>query len=296
MRAIDALGREVIVPRAPRRIVSLVPSETESIAALAGLDRLVGRTDYCEEPAFAIERIASVGGTKKVAVDRVIALAPDLVFANQEENGRRDVEALIAHGLTIHVSFPQTVRAAIDHLETIARLLHLDPEACPAISGARSALARSERRPLHARVAVPIWKGPWMSFDGRTYASDLLRHAGAENVFADRARRHPLSADLGGAPALGAPAPAHAERDTRYPRFALAELSARAPEIVLLPDEPYRFGDRERVELEALLPEAIVRLTSGKDLFWYGVRTAAAIDRVSAEIEAAITYRSTRPG
>lgn len=283
-REIDALGREVVVARPPRRVISLVPSETETVAALVGVDRLVGRTDFCEEPA-GIESIASVGGTKKIDVERVVALAPDLVLANQEENGRADVEALIARGLTVYVSFPHTLAESLAHLEVTARLLHLDPAGVPAIGALRRAIERADREPAtdRARVFVPIWRDPWMSFDARTYASDVLHLAGAINVFADRARLHPLAADLGRA----APSVQPDARDTRYPRFALEELRARAPDIVLLPDEPYRFGADDARELAEILPEARMVFTSGKDLFWYGVRAADALVRIAAQIESA---------
>lgn len=289
-RARDALGREVVVAEPPRRIVSLVPSETETVAAIAGLERLVGRTQWCEEPAGAIESVPTVGGTKHFDVARVIAIAPDLVLANQEENGRADVERLIAAGLAVFVSFPRSVREALAHLETTARLLHLDPACVPAIDALRAAIARAEasleadasQGAAPVRVFVPIWRDPWMSFDERTYASDLLRLVGAHNVFANRPRRYPLAADLGRAP------PQHHARgqgrDTRYPRFDLQEVQARAPELVLLPDEPYRFGERDRDELRALLPGARIEFVSGKDLFWYGVRAAGAIGRIAARI------------
>ena len=282
----DALGREVRAPRAPRRVVSLVPSETESVCALAGLERLVGRTDFCEEPAGTIERVPSVGGTKKCDVGRVLALAPDLVLANKEENGRADVEALIAAGLTVHVSFPCTVRESVEYLESLAELLHVE-RSHDAIREAREALERAEARALPSvRACVPIWREPWMSFDGRTFASDVLRLAGAENVFADRPRRFPLAAELD--PSREAlPAERTAERDTRYPRFGLDELRARDPEIVLLPDEPYAFGE---ADVAALLDAGFAReriaLVSGKDLFWYGVRPTGALARVAARIDA----------
>ncbi|UJR78743.1 helical backbone metal receptor [Sandaracinus amylolyticus] len=275
---IDALGREVVVAREPRRVVSLVPSETESVVAMAGLERLVARTAYCEEPRGTIESIATIGGTKNVDVDAVCALAPDLVLANQEENSQRDVEALIARGVNVFVSFPCTVAAALVHLETTARLLHVEPSRVPEIDALRVALSRAEARITSrpVRVFAPIWKDPWMTFDGRTYASDLVRLAGGVNVFADRARRYPLAADLGRAEAKPT------TRDTRYPRFELAEVDARAPERVLLPDEPYRFGETEKRELEA--PGRRVELICGKDLFWYGVRAAGALERLAARL------------
>jgi len=273
----DALGRIVSVPRVPQRVVSLVPSETETIVALVGLGRLVGRTDWCEEPAGRIEAVPCVGGTKNIDVSAVAALAPDLVFANQEENGRRDVEALIGLGVPVFVSFPRTVRDAGAHLEQTARLLRAEAAAQPWLSSLDAAVARAESSTApRGSALVAIWKDPWMSIDGRTYASDVLRLAGADNVFSTRARRYPLAADLGTAPERPPEA-----RDTRYPRFAIEELRQRNPDKILLPDEPFRFGEAERDELEALGFPGRVVLVSGKDLFWYGVRTAGAIERLT---------------
>jgi hypothetical protein len=130
------------------------------------------------------------------------------------------------------------------------------------------------------RVFAPIWKEPWMCFDGRTYASDLLHLAGAENVFADRPRRFPLAADLGDAE----PRPA-GDRDTRYPRTTPEEIAARAPSLFLLPDEPYAFGPEHAREIESWGLGADIELVSGKDLFWYGVRTPTALARLRALID-----------
>lgn len=275
----DALGREVTCATPPRRIVSLVPSETESVAALVGLERLAGRTQYCIEPEGEVERVPVVGGTKKVDVARVLALEPDLVLANQEENGRSDVEALIAAGLTVHVSFPCTVTDGLGYLRSLAALLHVPADARPIVDAERAfeiAHDALDGERARVRVFVPIWKDPWMTFDGRTFASDLLELCGAENVFADRPRRYPLAADLGLAPAL--PGDRVGDRDTRYPRVPLDEVAARRPEVVLLPDEPYAFSADDVPELERLGARAV--LTSGKDLFWYGTRIGVAIPRL----------------
>lgn len=263
----DALGREVTTPAPPRRIVSLVPSETESVAALAGVERLLGRTEWCEEPAGAIERVPTFGGTKNADVAAIVAAAPDLVLANKEENSRRDVERLIDAGLTVFVSFPCTVEESLDHVEALAALLHVQPPPRPSPARRAGALP----------VCVPIWRDPWMTMDGRTYGSDLLAWLGCENVFSDRARRYPLAADVGDA----APADPGA-RDTRYPRVSEVELRERAPRLVLLPDEPYRFDETHLAELRGWGLEGL--LVSGKDLFWYGVRTAGALARLDAAL------------
>jgi ABC-type Fe3+-hydroxamate transport system substrate-binding protein len=277
---VDALGRDVVTHRPPTRVVSLVPSETESVLALVSPTRLVGRTDYCVEPARLTDAIPSVGGTKSVDVAAVIALAPDLVLANQEENARVPIEQLIDAGLPVHVSFPLTVDESVAYLDALAALLHVPADAPPLVAVREALIAVGGAREVEdaLRVFVPIWKDPWMTFDGRTFASDVLRRVGALNVFADRARRYPLAADLGRAAPL--PEAAVEDRDTRYPRVTLDEVRTRAPDLVLLPDEPYAFTKDHQGALAAELPEANVRLVDGKDLFWYGIRTAGALSRL----------------
>ncbi len=257
-----------------RRVVSLVPSETESVALLAGVDRLVGRTIYCEEPRGAIERIATVGGTKDVDVDAVVALAPDLVLANREENTKSAVERLIARGLNVHVSFPVTATESLAYLESLAVLLDV---ASPIVDETRrSLLDANASQPVDPIAAfAPIWLDPLMTFDARTFASDMLELCGARNVFADRPRRYPLAADLGKAEPMTAERVG--DRDTRYPRITFEELAARAPSLVLLPDEPYAFTAAHVAQFAALPSKPRVELISGKLLFWYGARMRTSI-------------------
>jgi ABC-type Fe3+-hydroxamate transport system substrate-binding protein len=278
----DAIDRQLVLPRPAERIVSLVPSETLSVAELVGAQRLVGRTDYCIEPADAVDSIPSVGGTKGFDVAAITALRPDLVLANKEENSRPQVQALIAAGLPVHVSFPCTVDASNDYLETLSRLVGVDPDAAAPLLACRRAveharaLSASERLP----VFVPIWKDPWMTFDEGAYASDILALCGADNVFMGRARRYPLAADLGSAEPHGEERVR--ERDTRYPRIRLRELVERGARAVLLPDEPYCFGEADAAAFHALGAPArlSVELVDGKDLFWYGTHVAVAVERL----------------
>lgn len=286
---IDALGRRVALEGPARRVVSLVPSESEAVCDLAGMDVLVGRTDYCEEPAALRRHVRSVGGTKKFDVEAVAALEPDLVLANKEENGRKLVEALIARGLTVHVSFPVTVTEAIEYLESLCTLLGVDPARAPAVRRAREAYEARARGAGgdSLDVFVPIWMEPLMTFDGRVFASDLLELCGGRNVFSDRARRYPLAADLGRAEPL--PEARVEGRDTRYPRITLDEVRERGPEVVLLPDEPHRFTDEDArvfrdLPIAAAERDAVV-LCTGKDLFWYGTRIGPAIERVTSLLD-----------
>jgi len=283
---IDAMGRRVKLDRPPLRVVSLVPSETSSVADLVGVERLVGRTDYCIEPAGAIDAIPSVGGTKGFDVGAIKALRPDLVLANKEENSRPQVEALIEAGLPVHVSFPCTLEESLGYLDTLCRLLGVRSETAAPIEACREAvqLASSAPRRAPLPVFVPIWKDPWMTFDGRAYASDMLELCGAHNVFSDRSRLYPMAADLGQIKPWSRER--IAQRDTRYPRIRLHEVLDRGAAAILLPDEPYAFSEGDVVELAALeTPHPlVVELVDGKDLFWYGTRAAGAIPRLTDRI------------
>jgi ABC-type Fe3+-hydroxamate transport system substrate-binding protein len=275
-KVIDDLGRTIALARPPRRVVSLVPSDTHSVIALGALDRLVGRTTYCESPEAA--GVTTVGGTKDADVDAVLRLAPDLVIANQEENTRATLEAL-AQRTSVLVSLPRRVEQGVAHLARLARLLGVaDRE--PAHSLIRRGYA------LHGaataggtRAFVPIWMDPLMTFNADTYGSDVLARVGVPNAFGDRLRLYPLAADLG----KTAPRDA-AGRDVRYPRVTLDEVAARKPGLIILPDEPHAFTAADEAELRAALPGARVVRVSGKDLFWYGAWTIDALDRLAAQL------------
>ncbi len=276
-RVIDDLGRTVALAGPPRRVVSLVPSDTHSVIALGALDRLVGRTTYCESPEA--QAIATVGGTKDVDVDAVLGLAPDLVIANQEENTRGALEAL-ALRVPVLVSLPRRVEQGIAHLARLARLLGV-AEREPARSLIRRGYALRGATATGARAFVPIWMDPLMTFNADTYGSDVLAQVGIGNAFGDRLRLYPLAADLG----KTAPRDA-AGRDVRYPRVTLDEVAARNPDLVILPDEPHAFTEADEAALRGGLPGARVVRICGKDLFWYGAWTIDALDRLAVQLAA----------
>ena len=266
----DATGQLIRLEAPARRIVSLVPSETYSIAVVAGTQCLVGRTRFCVEPTAEVDRLPAVGGTKDVDLDAVEALGPDLVLANREENTRSVVQQLRDRGLTVHVSFPKTVQDSIAYLGSIARLVGKEPSTVQRASIAAVQQVAAAGRVDEIPVFVPIWRDPWMTFDANAFASDVLELLGARNVFADRPRRYPLAADLGQREAhTGARVE---QRDTRYPRIRLEEVAERRPQRILLPDEPYAFSTVDAAELASLHDEARVVHVDGKDLFWYGAR------------------------
>ena len=278
----DDMGRKLLLPQPVTRVVSLVPSDTETLFALGAGSRVVGRTRYCVEPQGAVEDIPIVGGTKDLDVEAIVALGPDLVLANQEENSRAGLEALAAAGMPVFVAFPKRFNDAVAHVARLAKFCMAHAAAKELLREGYAQMQESTSQAAPLRVFVPIWRDPLMTFGDHTYCHDLLTRAGATNVFADRERQYPLQADLG----LRSPLPADqlAHRDRRYPRISEEELVARAPEVILLPDEPYAFGDPDVAYFESLdVPAAqkgkVVRV-DGKDLFWPGTRSAPALDRL----------------
>ncbi|MBB5938867.1 helical backbone metal receptor [Streptomyces zagrosensis] len=232
---------------AVRRVVSLVPSLTEAVAVTApGL--LVGATDWCSHPVdLAVERI---GGTKNPDTGRIVALAPDLVIANEEENREPDLAALRAAGCDVLVTEVRNLEQAFSELHRVlvdgcglARPGWLDEAAAAWQAAADWRPAGEPQR----NAVVPVWRRPWMVLGRDTFAGDLLARLGVRQLYAD-----------------------HAER---YPRIPLAELHARGADLVVLPDEPYRFAADDGPEAFPALPAALV---SGRHLTWYGPSLAAA--------------------
>ena len=292
-RITDDRGRDLFFARPPKRVVSLVPSDTLNVDALGCAAALVGRTDYCELPEDVTLRLPAVGGTKNPRVDAIFALEPDLVLANQEENTRSDLEALAQRGVRVLVAFPKRVADGLAHMARLARVLGVEGDASVRAQIKQGYEAIREAEALRAasaplRAFCPIWMDPLMTIHGTTFISDMLDLAGAQNVFADRERRYPLAADLGKAKPL--PAEKIEGRDVRYPRVTLEEVSERAPDLIVLPDEPHPFTDADAAVFRALDTPASKRgavvQTSGKDMCWYGVRSIEGIARVRAMVDA----------
>jgi ABC-type Fe3+-hydroxamate transport system substrate-binding protein len=263
IRVEDDAGREVELPRAAQRIVSLVPSLTEALFVLGCGESVVGVTRYCTEPAGKVERLERVGGTKNPDLARIRELQPNLVLLNAEENRREDFEALERAGLTTFVSFPHRARDVGGLLRRIGQLTRTDACAARLAGELDDTLGEFVRAdPLEpVRVFCPIWKNPWMSFNRETYAHDMLALAGGRNVCADRAKR--------------------------YCTIVLSEIAAAQPEIILLPDEPYVFTPRVLPDLEPLRDTPAwranrVHFIDGKELCWYGPRTAPALRHLRA--------------
>ena len=263
---VDDLGRLFRLAGPPRRIVSLVPSLTETLFALGCGDRLVGVTRYCVEPAGAVERVERVGGSKNPDVARIVSLRPDLVIVNAEENRREDFSAFEAAGLQVFVTFSRRVGDLPSLFERLGQLTGSQAAAEHLIAGVQQLLSGGEGQggETPPRVFCPIWKNPWMSFNADTYAHDVLRLAGGANICAD----HP----------------------ERYPVVCLDAVATAAPQVILLPDEPYVFQPKDLPALAPLAETPAMRcgrvhFIDGKALSWYGPRAITAVRTVRAALE-----------
>ncbi|MFD6432920.1 helical backbone metal receptor [Streptomyces venezuelae] len=240
--------------RGPLRIVSLVPSLTEAVAVTVP-GALVGATDWCSHPVGL--DVTRVGGTKNPDVPRIVALAPDLVVANEEENRAPDLAALRAAGVEVLVTEVRTLDQAFREL---ARVL----AACGAgrprwLDEAEAAWRQAPRPAARLRAAVPVWRRPWMVLGRDTFAGDVLARLGIDNAYA-----------------------AHRER---YPRVPIDELTSADLDLVVLPDEPYRFTGEDGPEA---FPDTPVALVGGRHLTWYGPSLVEAPAELSEALRAAV--------
>ena len=274
MTIVDARDRE-LAPGPYRRVVSLVPSLTDTVCGLGAAERLVGRTLYCTEPRMQVRGVPEFGGTKNPRIEGIVAARPDLVLACVEENKEEHLEALEEAGVPVFAVMPR----ALDDVDALLGACGDLLEAADAARAARADLgaARDEaavwrerlfahRRSLDAPCPVPaaalIWKNPWLAAGAGTHINAVMEAVGLENVFADR-------------------------RD--YVDIELDDLTAAGLDLVLMPDEPYRWSKRDAVVVSEAAghvdsPEFCPRL-DGKLLTWYGTRTAPSLREMMRRLD-----------
>jgi ABC-type Fe3+-hydroxamate transport system substrate-binding protein len=238
------------------RLVSLCPSLTELLFELGAGDEVVARTRFCIHPADGVAAVEIVGGTKNPKVARIIALQPDLVLMNEEENRVEDARTLADAGLRVHASLPRTAADTAAMVRSVGAAIGRTPAAervAHEIEAAAEASRELARGRPQVRFAYLIWREPWMAAAGDTYVSDLLSLAGGVNVL-------PAGGD-------------------RYPTLTLEDLRAHAPDVILLSTEPFPFAERHADQLSAAtgLARERFRVVDGELLSWHGSRTPAGI-------------------
>jgi ABC-type Fe3+-hydroxamate transport system substrate-binding protein len=236
----------------PKRIVSLVPSQTELLFHL-GLDKeTIGITKFCIHPNEWFRTKARVGGTKNPDIEKIISLGPDLILANKEENEKEQIEQLAAH-VPVWVTDVSNLEGALDMIEGIGALTgKLEKAAFLKAHIATAFEALAQHKPLKPlRVCYLIWKDPYLTVGGDTFINSMLHYAGFQNIFA---------------------------ACNRYPEVTIETLTAMNCDVLLLSSEPYPFSEKHIPELSSHLPGTRIVLVDGELFSWYGSRLQLAPD------------------
>jgi ABC-type Fe3+-hydroxamate transport system substrate-binding protein len=243
------LGRSVIVPRNPQRIISLVPSQTELLFDLGLAERIAGITWFCIHPAEQVKDMPRIGGTKNLKLDKIRSLNPDLIIANKEENERSQIEGL-AKDFPVWVSDISTVDDATEMINRVGELTGTTHAAEQISDKIIDGFANFEKAPS-LRTFYLIWKDPYMTVGNDTFIHHILTRMGLQNVCGDQ---------------------------TRYPKLSDEQIKAINPQLILLSSEPFPFTDKHIAELQNLVPSAKILLVDGEMFSWYGSRLIKSAD------------------
>jgi len=242
----DQIGNTVNIPTPPRRIVSVVPSQTELLFDLGLVDSIAGITKFCVHPSSAKSIKAIVGGTKNLRLEQIAALEPDLIVANKEENDRDQIEWLKTRFPT-YTSDVRCLEHALSMISDMGCITETDAIAGEIIRSIANRFETVTPSALRPSVAYLIWKNPWMTVNKDTFIHDMLHRAGFNNVFADK-------------------------MESRYPVVSESELQTVSPDFIFLSSEPFPFNESHEREMAALAPNSRVFKADGEMFSWYGSR------------------------
>ncbi len=241
---VDMMGREVVVNYPPRRIVSLVPSQTELLYELGLEEEVVGITKFCVHPDSWYRHKTRVGGTKNANMQRIAALQPELIIANKEENTREQIEEL-AKLYPVWISDVCDLSGAMEMITGVGRVTNRTEQSIKMVDSILLNFNDLSKVVVAKKVAYFIWKNPWMCAGGDTFISDMISRLGWVNVFGEI---------------------------NRYPEVTMAELKETGAELILLSSEPYPFKQQHIDEITQVMPQARVMLVDGEMFSWYGSR------------------------
>lgn len=248
------MGREIAIPFPPKRIISLVPSQTELLYDLGLNDEVVGITKFCIHPDEWFRNKRRVGGTKTVHINIVQELNPDLIIANKEENTKEQIDELAAI-YPVWISNIQTIDEGLHMIRAVGALTDRREQAAVLTDEIVQKFSALSASSILKRVAYFIWRKPWMCAGGDTFINNMISRMGWQNVLADK---------------------------MRYPEIALEDLKDTGVELVLLSSEPYPFKETHIAEIKALLPGVDVMLVDGEMFSWYGSRMRYAADYLNS--------------
>jgi ABC-type Fe3+-hydroxamate transport system substrate-binding protein len=240
---VDQMNRIVEVPSTPKRIISIVPSQTELLFDLGLDEEIIGITKFCIHPKDRVKQKVKIGGTKTLNINKIKELRPDLIIGNKEENERRQVEELMKD-FPVWMSDISGLNGATDMINLVGGLVGKYAEAEKLVKNIRLGFDQLDIKTQSLRVAYFIWRKPYIIAGKGTFIDAMLQKCGLNNVF-----------------------------DTlRYPEISAKQLIAANPDVILLSSEPYPFKEKHIAEFKTMLPSAIVKLVDGELFSWYGSR------------------------
>ena len=256
----DQVGHRIELPAFPRRIISIVPSQTELLFDLGLNDEVIGITKFCVHPAEWFRSKTRVGGTKQLNLQLIHELKPDLIIANKEENTREEVKAL-QEVYPVWTSDISDLDSALIMINEVGRLVDRQEKSNQLIREIQTGF--TQLMPLSTAIptAYLIWQKPYMAAGGDTFIHDMIQRMGLKNIYKNTAR---------------------------YPETSIAELIKSKVEIVLLSSEPFPFKEKHLTEISEKLPGARVILVDGEMFSWYGSRllkTAGYLQELIEKIE-----------
>lgn len=249
----DQLGRDISINYPPKKIISIVPSQTELLFDLGLKDEVIGITKFCIHPENHFKTKIKVGGTKKLNIELIRSLKPDLIIGNKEENTKEDIE-LLAKEFPVWVSDIHTLEDAVETIGQLGDLVDRQPEAGYLNhlinAGFTDLQTLAVQAGIDKKVVYIIWKGPYMVAGRHTFINDILMKNGLTNVI----------------------------KEDRYPETDLNTLALLKPDLVFLSSEPYPFREKHIEELKLAIPDAKIMLVDGEMFSWYGSRLVKAVE------------------
>lgn len=239
---IDQMGRAFFCPEKPKRIISLVPSQTELLHYLGLEKEVVGITKFCIHPEDWFQNKKRIGGTKNINIEVINALEPDLIIGNKEENTKENIE-LLTKSYPVWMSDINTLEDALQMILEIGNITQTTTKAETLVNQIKSRITTKVNQPLQKAIYL-IWKDPYMTVGKNTFINDMLRYAGFENIILD----------------------------DRYPEITVEKIKQLNPEYLLLSSEPYPFKEEHIIILSKELPHTKVKIVDGEMFSWYGSR------------------------
>ena len=243
----DQMNHIVDIPFTPKRIISVVPSQTELLFDLGLDEEIIGVTKFCIRPADKVKRKLKIGGTKTLNIKKIKELNPDLIIGNKEENEKDQVDELSQH-FPVWMSDISNLKDAVDMIGKVGQLVGKAEKAAQLASSISKSFDNLRIKPPSFKVAYLIWRKPYMIAGKGTFIDDMLKRCGLKNAFEQQ----------------------------RYPEVFPAQIVDANPDVVLLSSEPYPFTDRHIAEFQALVPDADIQLVDGELFSWYGSRLRQA--------------------